>query len=275
MGELSPDSSRICQPLPWPSRSVAAHHRAGGHPVRTRPVALARRPAAAIGHVHRLIAVLAWPLRAQTKSAWPIRSRRRPPPLQAQARDGCRPARRPRGPGQRRGQSGVPSGFPAPQPGPGSVSASSSRSGWMALRVRRPSVRVPVLSSTRVSIWFRPSSTWPRVSNMPSLCSEPVAAVSAVGVANARAQGRWRPAGPGQSRRRAMDRFATRPDQRWRPPPAQSARTTARLDQPVPPGAACRFARVPAGGRWPTAVWHRPVLALQSLAGLRRSGCPR
>ena len=32
------------------------------------------------------------------------------------------------------------------------VSASSSRRGCMALRVRRPSVRVPVLSSTRVSI---------------------------------------------------------------------------------------------------------------------------
>ncbi len=61
--------------------------------------------------------------------------------------------------------------------------------GSTCLSVRRPSVRVPVLSKITVSMWFSPSSTCPRVISRPSLCRLPVAAVSAVGVASDRAQG--------------------------------------------------------------------------------------
>ncbi|CRM63890.1 hypothetical protein [Pseudomonas sp. 44 R 15] len=59
----------------------------------------------------------------------------------------------------------------------------------MARNARRPSVSVPVLSKITVSIWFSPSSTWPRVSSNPRLCRVPVAAVRAVGVARDSAHG--------------------------------------------------------------------------------------
>ncbi|MNH01074.1 hypothetical protein D3C79_602840 [compost metagenome] len=68
-------------------------------------------------------------------------------------------------------------------------SASASASGRMLRKVRRPSVSVPVLSKITVSIWFRPSRTWPRVNSKPSLCKVPVAAVNAVGVASDSAHG--------------------------------------------------------------------------------------
>ncbi len=64
------------------------------------------------------------------------------------------------------------------------ASLSRSRRGSLRARVRRPFGQGAGLVENQVSIWLRPSSTWPRVSSRPSLCRLPVAVVSAVGVAS-------------------------------------------------------------------------------------------
>ena len=69
------------------------------------------------------------------------------------------------------------------------VPASSSPSGRVSTRLMRPVVRVPVLSRITRSTWESASMASARVTSTPRRRSWPWPAVSAVGVASARAQG--------------------------------------------------------------------------------------
>ncbi|CRQ87724.1 hypothetical protein PAERUG_E16_London_17_VIM_2_04_14_03148 [Pseudomonas aeruginosa] len=189
IGEASPDSRRVRQP-----RALQAASRAGASLRRrsSRPNQ-ASGPCSSPSSSHCPespgIAGVALPPRLLTKAAWPMRRRRpstrpsRPSPgwlATLSAASGARPKARAMGCSERFSRAAARAR---------QRSASRSRRGSTCLSVRRPSVRVPVLSKITVSMWFSPSSTCPRVISRPSLCRLPVAAVSAVGVASDRAQG--------------------------------------------------------------------------------------
>ncbi|MNE11384.1 hypothetical protein D3C80_1041380 [compost metagenome] len=189
IGELSPDSSSVRQP-----RALQAASRAGASSRRrsSRPNQASgpwRSPSSSHWPRGSGTPGISAPLRAQTKVAWPIR-RRWPSTSPSRPRPGTvctssagialRPNARAMGCSERFSRAAARAR---------QRSAGTLPSGRMLRKVRRPSVSVPVLSKITVSIWLRPSRTWPRVISRPSLCRVPVAAVSAVGVARDSAQG--------------------------------------------------------------------------------------
>src|SRR5210317_1501139 len=70
-----------------------------------------------------------------------------------------------------------------------SSSSDLSASCLVPLSTKAPLVSMPVLSNTNTSAAARVSSTCPRVLSRPNLVKEPIAAVTAVGVASDKAQG--------------------------------------------------------------------------------------
>ncbi|VVN16601.1 hypothetical protein PS639_04069 [Pseudomonas fluorescens] len=189
IGELSPDSSNVRQPRALHAASSAGaslRKRSSRTNHASGPWSL---PSSNHWPASSGMTGTAAPLSSQTNPGWPIRkrcspthpSRPRPGVLwTSSAASGARPNARAIGCSERFSRAAARLRH---------WSLSSAPSGRIERSARRPSVRVPVLSKITVSIWFRPSSTWPRVNNRPSLCKVPVAAVRAVGVARDKAHG--------------------------------------------------------------------------------------
>ncbi|VVN63568.1 hypothetical protein PS687_04810 [Pseudomonas fluorescens] len=189
IGELSPDSSNVRQPRALQAASSAGASLRRRSSSTNQARAPQRSPSSSHCPASSGGAGIGQPLSSQTNPGWPMRNRRsptrpsRPRPgvlSTSSAANGARPKARAIGCSER---------FSKAAARPRQSSLPSSPKGRMARKARRPSVRVPVLSKITVSIWFRPSSTWPRVSSSPSLCRVPVAAVRAVGVARDNAHG--------------------------------------------------------------------------------------